>query len=57
MEELLSLRSKQWERTVELYDAKTSNLSDAATELASLRVIKDAEEREIEALEAKLFRL
>lgn len=57
VEELLSLRSKQWERTVELYDAKTARLSDEATELARLRVIKEAEEREIEALEAKLFRL
>ena len=42
---------------MELYDAKTAKLSESATELARLRVLKEAEEREIEQLEARLFRL
>ena len=53
----MTLRSAQWKRTVELYDAKTAKLSESATELARLRVLKEAEEREIEQLEARLFRL
>ena len=57
VEELLALRSSQWRRTIELYDAKQEKLSESATELARLRVIKEAEEREIEQLEARLFRL
>ena len=57
VEELLALRSGQWQRTVDLYDRKTAKLHDAATELARLRIIQEAEEKEIEALEARLFRL
>ena len=40
-----------------MYDAKSAKLSDTATELAKLRVLREAEEKEIEALEARLFRL
>ena len=57
VEELLALRSSQWQRTVEMYDRKTAKLHDAATELARLRMIKEEEDQEIEALEARLFRL
>ena len=57
VEELLALRSSQWQRTVELYDFKSEKLHDSATELARLRVYKEAEEREMEDLEARLFRL
>ena len=42
---------------MELYDAKSEKLHDSATELARMRVYKEAEEREMEALEARLFRL
>lgn len=57
VEELLTLRSSQWQRTIEHYDSKTAKLADTATELARLRVLKEAEDHEIEALEARLFRL
>jgi len=57
VEELLALRSQQWQRTVEIYDSKTAKLGDTATELARLRVLKEAEEKEIESLEGRLFRL
>ena len=53
----MALRSSQYQRTVDIYDNKTAKLTDIATELARLRVIKDAEEKEIEALESRLFRL
>lgn len=57
VEEILTLRTSQYQRTVELYDLKTQKVSDAATELARLRVLKQVEEREMEAAEARLFRL
>lgn len=40
-----------------MYDSRTAKLAETATELARLRVIRDAEDREIEALEARLFRM
>ena len=57
VEELLALRSSQWQRTVEVYDAKSAKLQETVTKLSRLRVIKESEEREMEALEARLFRL
>ena len=57
IEELLTLRSNQWQRTVEASDLKSAELQDLAIELAKLRAIKEQEEREMEALEARLYRL
>ena len=57
VEEILTLRSNQYARTVELYDLKSSKLSDAAIELARLRNLKESEEKEMESLEARLFRM
>ena len=40
-----------------MYDAKSAKLQETVTKLSRLRVIKESEEREMEALEARLFRL
>ena len=40
-----------------MYDAKSAKLQETVTQLSRLRVIKESEEREIEALESRLFRL
>lgn len=57
VEELLALRTSQYQKTVELYDEKSATLFESVSELARLRFIKESEEKEMEALEARLFRL
>lgn len=57
IEELLALRASQYQKTVDLYDGKSATLYEGVSELARLRYTKESEEKEMEELESRLFRL